>query len=574
MKIALNDEYQKVQEKLRHYIDQQKMVGDATQLDRLKKSYAEVMSQITDIADRIKGFDCKYNSSMIQSFFETIKSINALIEKLNDYDQHVVLDILEKGSLAIQYADKQTKTLKNKRLKYEQAINNFRFAEKYVVPEGLKVPAGCVDRKCPYITTHPATLQKDISMQEEQKIKEYNDKISNTDAQIDKFSEYPIIYTHLRSLQSLWTPMVHKLEELGVLKTGSLIKVFSVVTYQVWYDNDGLVEILEKCKYRELYYELMERSSSLKTELAKYAQFDVEEIQNTIDQFRAQSEEIVHTLSNIDASSKKLMDQKNELEQDYLKLAALVDQEKQLNDKLALQEKIQGIVEDMYFKLDSIHSQKKEIIEYQHTIDAFNEKLKLAQSDFNTLQARLNDISYAQKEYDQLAQEQEILKYILDAASPSRGIPLVYVQIFLRECKEILNDLIADVFGDSIEILDFIINENEFRIPYAINGCPVDDVSRASQGQKSIISLALSFALMRQSNSRWNIMLLDEVDGPLHRNDRNKFISILYKQLAAIDANQVFLISHNFTFEGQDVNVIMTTDEHIEKTPMMTVMRV
>ena len=108
----------------------------------------------------------------------------------------------------------------------------------------------------------------------------------------------------------------------------------------------------------------------------------------------------------------------------------------------------------------------------------------------------------------------------------------------------------------------------------AINGCPVDDVSRASQGQKSIISLALSFALMRQSNSRWNIMLLDEVDGPLHRNDRNKFISILYKQLAAIDANQVFLISHNFTFEGQDVNVIMTTDEHIEKTPMMSVMRV
>ena len=312
----------------------------------------------------------------------------------------------------------------------------------------------------------------------------------------------------------------------------------------------------------------------MKTELAKYAQYDVEEIQNTIDHYREQSEGIVHTLSNIEASSKKLIEQKAELEQDYLKLAALADQEKALNDKIEKQEKIQDIVDDMYEKLEAIHDRKRDIDEYNHQIDVFNEKLKLAQMDFNSLQARLNDISYAQKEYDELVQEQEILKYILDAASPSRGIPLVYVQIFLRECKEILNDLIADVFGDSIEILDFIINENEFRIPYAINGCPVDDVSRASQGQKSIISLALSFALMRQSNSRWNIMLLDEVDGPLHRNDRNKFISILYKQLAAIDANQVFLISHNFTFEGQDVNVIMTTDEHIERTPMMTVMRV
>ena len=383
-----------------------------------------------------------------------------------------------------------------------------------------------------------------------------------------------MIYSQLRQLQTLWYPTVRKLEDLGVVKTTSLTKVFSSVTYHVWYDNDALVAILEKCKYRELYYELMERSASLKAELARYAQYDVEELQNTIDQFREKSNEIIQTLSKIDTASKKLEDQKAILEQDYLKLAALADKEKELNAKMDSQEKIQAIVDDMYKKLKDIQNRKQGIEEYRDQVDKFDEKLRLAQMDFNSLQTRLNDISYAQKEYDELAQEQEILKLILDASSPSRGIPLVYVQIFLRECKEILNDLIADVFGDSIEILDFIINENEFRIPYAINGCPVDDVSRASQGQKSIISLALSFALMRQSNSRWNIMLLDEVDGPLHRNDRNKFISILYKQLAAIDADQVFMISHNFTFEGQDVNVIMTTDEHIDKTPMMTIMHV
>ena len=574
MKLALNDDYQKTQDQLRQFVDQQKMVGDVTQLNMLKKSYAEVMGQISELEGSVKDFECKYNSTIIQALFESIKTINSLIEILSDYDQDTVLEILGKGANALAYADKQSKTLRNKKLKYEQMINNFRYAEKYAVPEGLFVPPLCPTPDCPYFKTHPANLQKEINMQEEEKIREYHDKVSTVDAQIGKFSDYPMIYTQLRQLQTLWSPTVRKLEDLGVVKTTSLTKVFSSVTYHVWYDNDALVAILEKCKYRELYYELMERSASLKAELARYAQYDVEELQNTIDQFREKSNEIIQTLSKIDTASKKLEDQKAILEQDYLKLAALADKEKELNTKIDTQEKIQAIVDDMYKKLKDIQNRKQGIDEYRDQVDKFNEKLRLAQMDFNSLQTRLNDISYAQKEYDELAQEQEILKLILDAASPSRGIPLVYVQIFLRECKEILNDLIADVFGDSIEILDFIINENEFRIPYAINGCPVDDVSRASQGQKSIISLALSFALMRQSNSRWNIMLLDEVDGPLHRNDRNKFISILYKQLAAIDADQVFMISHNFTFEGQDVNVIMTTDEHIDKTPMMTIMHV
>ena len=186
----------------------------------------------------------------------------------------------------------------------------------------------------------------------------------------------------------------------------------------------------------------------------------------------------------------------------------------------------------------------------------------------------LNDISYAQKDYDALVDKQEALKYIVEAVSSNKGIPLVYIKLFLRDCKDTLNDLISDVFGDSIEVLDFIINENEFRIPYSINGSPVEDIAKASQGQKAIISLALSFALMRQAHSRWNIMLLDEMDGPLYKTDRSKFITILYKQLVAIDADQVFLISHNFTFEGNDVNVIMTTDEHVDKSSMLSVMHI
>ena len=144
----------------------------------------------------------------------------------------------------------------------------------------------------------------------------------------------------------------------------------------------------------------------------------------------------------------------------------------------------------------------------------------------------------------------------------------------MDNCKEIINELIADVFEDDLEILDFNITESDFKIPYMVNGQYIDDIEYASQGQTSIISIALSFALVQQSIFDYNIMLLDEVDGPLHFSDREKFIGILFKQMAAIHSDQVFMISHSDgIFEGNPVNIIMTSDENVEPSNRQVIIK-
>ena len=64
------------------------------------------------------------------------------------------------------------------------------------------------------------------------------------------------------------------------------------------------------------------------------------------------------------------------------------------------------------------------------------------------------------------------------------------------------------------------------------------------------------------------------MDGPLYREDRNKFIAILMKQLHAIRAEQVFLVSHNSTFDGYNVGVIMTTPEIVDESPLTAVIKI
>jgi DNA repair exonuclease SbcCD ATPase subunit len=104
-----------------------------------------------------------------------------------------------------------------------------------------------------------------------------------------------------------------------------------------------------------------------------------------------------------------------------------------------------------------------------------------------------------------------------------------------------------------------------------VNGNVADDINKASQGQTSLVSIALSFALVKELGMRsgdssgcYPIPLLDEPDAPLHKTDKPKLISILMKYLDDINSEQCFVITHdNSVFDGHKIQVIMTTNESV-----------
>ena len=575
MKLSLNDSWQKIQENLNKLIEQRMLNSNRDQVDSLRKSYMEVVDQIDSMRQELRDFKCPYNSGMISELMEQINTINILINELSDYDNDSVIQILQKGPDSLKYASRQIEHLNLQKLKLQAKINNFKFLGSYTPDETLYVPPLCPTEDCPFYKTHPAIIQsKYDQFKVEKEFQDIQIQINAIDVNIGRFSEYTLIYNKLSILKSLWSPAVNKLSELGVVRTTALTRVLSTLGDQVWYDHNKLMDILEKCKHRELYYTLTEKSSALKAELTNLSRYDSKELEEVIENQQNQSKSILNTLHKLEDDNKKLKEQKESLDKIYLELSSIVEIEKEVEGMKNELVQLVRAYNSMNESLQTIYDKYHNLSDLKASLEVTNGRLQNLNAKFQKIQMTLNDISYAQKDYDALVDKQEALKYIVEAVSSNKGIPLIYIKLFLRDCKDTLNDLISDVFGDSIEVLDFIINENEFRIPYAINGSQVEDIAKASQGQKAIISLALSFALMRQAHSRWNIMLLDEMDGPLYKTDRSKFITILYKQLVAIDADQVFLISHNFTFEGNDVNVIMTTDEHVDKSSMLSVMHI
>lgn len=153
----------------------------------------------------------------------------------------------------------------------------------------------------------------------------------------------------------------------------------------------------------------------------------------------------------------------------------------------------------------------------------------------------------------------EYVEVIREALSSTKGIPLIFIQLYLKNIQILANHIIHEMFDESISLQDFVITDKEFSIPYRVNGIEIKDVAYSSQGERTTIVMALSFAMLQQFIGRYNILLLDEVDSALYKDNRRKFIKIVEDQMSLVGCEQAFLITHNALFENYPVDIIMTS---------------
>ena len=161
------------------------------------------------------------------------------------------------------------------------------------------------------------------------------------------------------------------------------------------------------------------------------------------------------------------------------------------------------------------------------------------------------------KEYDEYKSTYEKVEKIKYYSSPTTGIQTIFMEMFMNGILSISNDLLASFFNGEYVLHPFVINEKEFRMPCLGKGIMNDDISSMSTSQICMISMILSFALLRQTSSSFSIIKLDEIDGGLDTQNRIKFIDVLYKLMYTLHYDQCVMISHNSELGTGDTDVII-----------------
>ena len=128
------------------------------------------------------------------------------------------------------------------------------------------------------------------------------------------------------------------------------------------------------------------------------------------------------------------------------------------------------------------------------------------------------------------------------------------MQRYLGKIQQLANNLLKLIYNDALQLAKFKVTQDTFEVPYIKNGTLIPDVKYASQSEVALITMALSFALSNKASGSYNILLLDEIEGGLDEINRGAFLTMLYMQMNALNAEQVFIISQNLP---QMINVPM-----------------
>ena len=381
-----------------------------------------------------------------------------------------------------------------------------------------------------------------------------------------------------------------------ILKSEELFNLYNNLTFIknhiLSYESNGRLPIIYD--YTECFSNYISRKPVVNTNLLNLAIDDSEKFDlldkytNDLDSFEKEYELIKSSGLDIIEIENKILDindvinsknkiiEENTINKDNLEkeIENLSNESVNILKALTVKDSLSSMEErhrELKNRIDEINKQKNDIIEYKSRIERNKNEYRRVVDFINNLVTKKNQLSFNMETYKGLVEEYNVLKLLFadadeikEALSSSKGIPLIFLQVFLKNCPLMMNSLLDTIYGGELQIEGFMIDENEFRIPFIKSGTRIPDIVMASQGESSFISIVLSLSLIIQSMTKYDIIGLDELDGPLDIKNREEFIKVLYTFIDQVNCEQVFLISHNTFFDNEPIDLITTGNIDID----------
>ena len=518
-----------------------KIFNEINEEDNIKKSLEEANEFDKKYDSYYHDFKPKYTIEEIKTEFEIIKQIQKVLDTINEYSSlarnfcfKAYNNCNDMRNFCIKQLVKLQTELKVIKMNKEQS-------ETIMIP-----PMGCDQYKiCPF---YKAVF------------KDKTRSISSVENDIDVIGEAIKVCDLLEKIKIL----------LDSIKEGLPFKVeFSEIVNSIVSENNKIFDfetISKSIAFLEnylLWKSNKERIVSYNAEL-EY----IKKQRETVDKNSvSQQSKLNDKIGNLENQLNSLKNSRTFINK---RLLTLRDIYKEAKEYFSLKKEIEEIdtfiQEDFYTKTE-LQKQLQMLIDFQtennntnKIIEEKKSKIVSIEKEIFEAKVKLNEFNTLKKQKEKLTKRYNETELVKNAVSSNKGIPLLYLNAHFGRARIIANRIIKEVCGDSIQIENIIINDKEFRIPYTKNNTLIPDVINASQGETSIISMALSFALII-GNDGYNILLLDEIDGPLDIDIKSHLLRMLEKRMESMNCDQIFMITHSPLFENYPVDVFVTKEQ-------------
>ena len=576
---------------------QAKFKNDFNESEKLGNINSEIKDKIDKIRMQLSILtdnNAQDPEEFIKSFKENLDSRNQILDEINKrnasklFESNITIEKLDMMKAQLDYImnrininlpiydtpdgysvniDKVNAKIKNSEIARDKIVK--KLLQINNISEDLidsKIPKDCKIKDCPMRLAIEKAKKDNHQIQELNKILDaYDNTIKESKQYIEDLSiryreslSRSELLTHYNSFSNIILTLLN-------FDTNTKSN-FDSITSKVWEDPDLYNRTVSLLIYKYIdIFNMKAQYEALQTTYINTVDLYTKII-NKVDQIKELKENeniLVREYKKNDAELIKLENSCNEYngyivninaKLDILdKLLPLATDLKEKHDSLVqVTEIIEKAKENIESVKDNMNHRAKLIAESNSFADSI-EKLRICYNntnqDFRMAAEYINELTQYNNTYQKI---ETVKKY----TSPTTGIQTLFMEAYMNNVLIVANQLLQLMFNGQFILQPFVINESEFRIPCAGNGYLNDDISSMSTSQICIISMIISFAMLYNSSSCYNILKLDEIDGGLDTNNRLHFISMLNQVMAIMKCEQCFIISHNAELETGEISTI------------------
>lgn len=509
--------------------------SNLTKINQLNLSVSKYLNSetIENLQEVIKKLKAKINSFTNYGFNFSSNEINYCISTLSSLNQlgRIFASFDNKSIATFIKLKKQNKSIQNfikEQAKKNLLLNRIDFnllIKELFKSDGIIAPS-CESefKSCPFyrISTLLENSEKDNEILSPESLKQIEILQNNfilIEAELSKF----------KSL-NLDNKIKSQFSSKGILER--------ISTREQLFSVDELTELLFLVKAQEANEQDKLKLKELEAKLTfcnengvKQTQLQVTELTTQNSELKQKITELSKELQLTESNFTKI---KTELEVigEYSNRSKVIDQVKknltELKEKFLKIEKIENEIKALSLQYLSFENQVREL----------QELIKEKENKVETYKNLIEESKKLTKKFNELSM-------IHDSVSTKKGIPVIYIKSYLGQIYAFTNQLLKIIYEGELQIGEFVVSQDSFEIPFIKNGVLISDIKYGSQSEVALITMALSFALSKLAITKYNILLLDEIDAGLDDSNRFLFLKMLKSQIEQISAEQVFIISHN-----------------------------
>lgn len=537
-------------------------------LNELKSILKEDKNRFDELDKLISKLDTSVTKSDFMIGYDIVHNIREMISSIREYDFDIVMDALKISPDEVSRELNKLSEKKDKLLLLKSSLEskivdlNSNSDLKDILD---KRPPECKIDDCPFIENAQKWLYIEKELNDVSAgLTECNSKISKIDLDIDKYNDFYMIHNKIEQI-------------LSYIKTNSA--VIAKLPYSDKYNSEKAIikaiekggETLNKCDDFDEFIEILEYKDEYQT--LKYK--TIPSIENEIKLIETQGKFIYNAKEDLKKLKSEYDDIKSSISDKEDKLEILLDKldyTKSMIESLSLYYEKKTEYDSIYDEMKASFEELKVVQDKLSEMDKYKDKLKEKKEKLREIDEELQPLTRMRELYkmEQLkiadhkqelaALDEDMFKceIIRDSLSvKGNGIPVGALEYFMDIVRSNANVMLSSAFNGNLYLDEFVINSKDFIIPYRKCGDVGMDVSFASSSERSFISLCLTLAIIEETANKYGIVILDELDRGFSDNTKYKFIEILGTQIRRIGINQVFMVSHNYSYyEGYDLGYI------------------